>query len=187
MALSSISSEPKEMQALLTGELVKLWPYLSGVYSRDILGRLWRIIETEGDGPRLFWGNTAPIEVRMDLPSFCAFFSTDARQLLFITTPDGSEIIGCTWWDDIVHGHHAFGSLYMIPGYRGKASLEATRLSTDWAFEHFQCQRLWALTPWPEVASMITQAGFVRVATLPEFAISNGETHDVGVFRKVRP
>ena len=186
MALLSISSEPESSVLHLEGERVKLWPYMAGVYSRDLLGRLWRVIETHGDGARLFWGNANPPDIRMDLPAFCAFFSSDSRALLLITNPDGSEIIGCTWWDDIVPGHHAFGSLYMVPAYRGRPSLEATRLSAQWAFSHYACRQLWALTPWPEVASMITHAGFSRVATLPAFALWQGQTHDVGVFRKVR-
>ncbi len=186
MELLSISSEPKPANGTMTGEYVKLWPYLTGVYSRDILGRLWQMIEQHGDGPRLFWGNAAPLDVRMDLPAFCAFFSTDTRALLFITQPDGEAIIGCAWWEEIIPGHQAFGSIYLIPSYRGRAALEAINLGTQWAFDQFDLRQVWAVTPWPAAAALITRAGYERMATLPDFARVTDEVHDVGVFRKVR-
>ena len=88
MELCSISSEPKSADGTVAGERVKLWPYPTSVYSRNLLGRLWQVIEQWGDGSLLFWGNAAPPDIRMDLPAFCAFFSTDTRVLFLITTPD---------------------------------------------------------------------------------------------------
>ena len=182
----STNSAHEETPLCLTGEYVKLWPYIPDAYPRDILYRLWRLIEDDGAFPRLFWGHSDPEQTRMDLPKFCRFSTDESRQLLFITTPDGEEIIGCTWWEDMKIGHQAFGALFMVKEFRGMAAVEATRLSSDWAFAHYQCIQLWALTPWPAAAIIIAHSGYERVATLPQFAISDGKFQDVGVFRKVR-
>lgn len=186
MELLSISSAPSAVDGTMTGEYVKLWPYPTSAYSRNLLGRVWQLIETHGEGERLFWGNAAPPDMRMDLPAFCAFFSADTRAPLFITTPDGEELIGCAWWEEIIPGHQACGSVYLIPAHRGRAALEAVQLGTQWAFERFGLRQVWAVTPWPAAAALITRAGYQRVATLPEFARTDDGVHDVGVFRKVR-
>ena len=186
MESSSISLEPETTNLCLTGEHVKLWPYMAGVYPRGILGQLWSILETDGIIPHLFWGNQNPPATKMDLPNFCEFVTKLDRQLLFVTTPDGNTMLGCTWWDDIIYGHHAFGSLGMIQSVRGKAALEACRLSSQWAFNQYACKRVWAVTPWKDAASLISGAGYLRVATLPEFAFYDGQPHDVGVYRLPR-
>lgn len=170
----------------LIGTQVRVWPYLREAgYPRDILGRLWTVIEQAGDGPRAFWGLPGPNAQKMDLPAFCAFFSHPEKVVLFVTSLDGEDLWGMVWFEELC-GHRAFGSTYMVPDARGAKALEAVQLACAYLHRTYDIEQIWALTPWKEAGQLIHRAGFTRMATLPEFAQVEGLRYDVGVYRKVR-
>lgn len=171
---------------VLTGTQVKLWPYVRGYYPRDVLYGLWSAIEQAGDGARVFWGNSDPAPLRMDLPSFCEFVTKEGRTLILLTNLDGTAMLGCAWFEDVFPKRRAFGSIYLVPESRGKVAVEAVRLVTDYACQVLDVNEIWAVTPWREAGQLICAAGYQRVATLPGFAWVDEQSQDVGVYKKVR-
>lgn len=170
----------------LIGTQVRLWPYLKGVYARDIVGQVWLTIERSGDHGRLWWGfQNPPLSHRMDLAAFAAFMSDPDRVVLIVTSPDSEQIFGIIWYDDI-QPHRCFGSIYMIPEARGKLALEACRMGAAYAHRDLKVEQIWAMTPWAEAGRLVLESGFQRIATLPDYAELDGIRHDVHVYRKVR-
>lgn len=168
---------------LLTGQTVRLWPYVRGLYSRDVLYRLWRLIEDAHASGRLFWASTEPVEQRGDLSFFIKFVETPERLLVLLTSLDSSEIVGCVWFDDIVPHYRCFGSIFIRPESRGVASQEAMRLCLHYAFHLLHIKSVWGITPWADARALCLKSGFRVVATLPAFALIEGASHDVSVLR----
>ena len=165
---------------------VKLWPYIRGVYSKDVLYRLWRVVEESGAGPSLCWGQHDPEPMRHDLPSFVRFAEDPGRHLFLLTNDDGKEIVGCLWFDDIIPNYRCFGSIFMRPSHRGDESLEAMRLGLAYAFGPLHMQQVWGITPWNAAKQLCLAVGFAEVAVLPGFAWVHGRPQDVTVLRLIK-
>src|ERR1044071_1776955 len=65
----------------LTGAVVRLWPYAPGVYGRDALYRVWKLMEDDGATKRAFWDD-AHVQTGGDLVSFVTMFNGPQRLLL---------------------------------------------------------------------------------------------------------
>lgn len=167
----------------LVGTSVRLWPYVRGYYARDTMYRLWKTIEDAQAGPQLFWGSQDRQEIHGDLVMFCRFFDDASRHLVILTNLDGSAIIGCIWFDELIPEYRAFGSIFLVPDSRGKQSQEAIQLGIRYGFETFQLRSIWGLTPWPAAVRLCHQAGFETVAVLPGFTKLDGICRDVTVLR----
>lgn len=166
------------------GRQVRLWPYLRGAYPKDTLYRLWSLVEQADAFHQLFWGLHTDESKHGDLEHFCRFFAEDSGRSLFIVqSVNKDEIAGFLWLDDVIPNTRAVGSVFMALGYRGKAASEAVRLLCDYSFQEYGLQALWGVTPWPQAASLITEVGFERMASLPAFAKVRGIMHDVRIFR----
>lgn len=169
------------------GTQVRLWPYLRGAYAKDLLYRLWVLVEQADAFHQLFWGLHEPEARHGDLEHFCRFFGEDSgRQLFIVESTTKDEIAGFLWLDDVVPAHRAMGSVFMAKDYRGKAASEAVRLFCDYAFTNLGLQSIWGVTPWPQAASLISGVGFERIAVLPAFAVVQGVSHDVRIFRLMK-
>lgn len=179
-----IAALPADPLARYIGKQVRLWPYLRGAYSKDLLYRLWALVATADAFHQLFWGLHEHESRHGDLEHLCRYFGEDAgRQLFIVQAVDKDELAGFLWLDDVVPGYRGIGSVFMSPDYRGKAAQEAVRLFCDYCFTVIGIQSIWGVTPWPQAASLITEVGFERRAVLPDFALVQGVSYDVRIFQ----
>ena len=140
----------------LTGPTVRLWPYAPGVYGRDCLYRIWRLIEDEDCAARCFWDQAILPATAGDLANFIkAFEGVSNRLLLMVEVLNGSRLVGCCWFTEIQVGHQAFGSIFMVKTARGPMAEEAARLAIGYIFTLADLEQLWGLTPWPEAAAFV--------------------------------
>lgn len=166
----------------LTGPTVRLWPYAPGVYGRDALYRVWRLMEEDGATKQAFW-DEAMLETGGDLASFVRAFDGPQRLLLMIERLDTQQLCGCFWVSQIAMGHQAFVSMWMHKSSRGPLSLDASRLALSYTFETTGAKHLWALTPWPAAGALCRTNGFQRVGTLKEFCRWGDGYKDVTMYR----
>src|SRR5881296_2120366 len=170
----------------LTGTLVRVWPYQRGTYVRDAIYGLWRMVENSQAGHRLFWGSQEPEAIHGDLTAFCEFFDpirNPGRLLLIVQAIETNAVAGFIWFDDLIPSFRAFGSIFMLPQFRGAPSREAVHLGLRYAFEVQDWQSVWAATPWGEAAKLLADSGFSCVALLPELALVKGEPKTVSIYR----
>ncbi len=171
----------------MIGQTVRIWPYARGLYPRDTLYRLWRVIEECGAGPKLFWGSHDPATIHSDLTAFVKFFDdTQTRCLLVVTTPDAQEIAGAIWFDDFVPQYRCFGSIFIRPKYAGAPAMEAVHLALNYAFTALDVRQVWGVTPWKTAKALCQRCGFDVVATLPGLTQLDGIPRDVTILRKMR-
>lgn len=167
---------------------VRLWPYVRGAWSRDLLARLWDAIERQGAAPKLFYAQTCtePTQ-RGDLAEFCAYF-TDPRRTLLIaeSTTRPGDLVGLFWFDDLVPGYRASGNVFYRRRYWGPVARSASRLGLAYGFTTLALQMIWAYTPWPEAASHCEAVGMRPMATLDRFILIDGRPTDVRVFRMTK-
>lgn len=167
----------------LTGKTVRLWPYVPGVYGRDALYRVWKMMEDDGGTRQAFWDETDP-ETGGDLASFIkAFDGTKNRLLLMVEGLDAKQLIGCIWFAEIAVGHQAFGSIWMHKMARGQRTLEACSLALRHAFESFQLRQVWSITPWPTAGMLCERLGYREVTRLPDFCKRGEDFLDVMIYR----
>ncbi len=165
---------------------MQILPYARGVYGRDTLYPIWLMIEEANAADGLFWGNHDLPQHKGDLVSFVKYFDDPNRYLLMIVTTDGSDLIGCVWFDDVVPKYRCFGSIFIKPQYRGELSREAVELCCNYAFDMLQIDSIWGVTPWERARNLCLRCGFDNVTTLPEFTLIDDKPHDVYVVKKVR-
>lgn len=166
----------------LTGEGVRLWPYAPGVYGRDALYRVWRLMEEDGATKQAFWDEAHP-ETGADLVSFVRLFSDTSKMLLMIERTDTGKLCGCFWVSQMIPGHQAFVGMWMQAGSRGALSVEAARLALAYTFQWGSFHHLWALTPWPTAGALCRRVGFTFVATLEAFCVWKGRAIPVRLYR----
>jgi len=167
---------------LLTGTTVRLWPYVPGVYGRDALYRVWRLMEDDGATKQAFW-DEAYLETGGDLASFVQAFSATNKLLLMIERRDTKALCGAFWVTQMVPGHQAFVGMWMQKGSRGRYSKEAARLALTYTFSTGQFRQLWALTPWSSAYALCLRMGFMPTALLDEFCHWQNDYKNVWVLR----
>lgn len=172
----------------LTGKQVRLWPYASGYYARDLVYRLWRIVEDEKAIPLIFWARFAvsretPVETRGDLIDFARILGTTNGVLLIVTEIQTDALAGFIWFEQIVPKYKAMAGIFMRQKYWGDPAIEAGRLAERYAFETLDLQALWAETPWQSAVNYCQRIGFKLMAVLPDFTLINGKEHDVTFLR----
>lgn len=171
----------------LTGTHGQVWPYVRGAYPRDTLYLLWRLMEREAGGEKLFFSQQGGYDVRGDLTEFVRFFSESTRQLFIVQAlEEPREVQGFVWLDDITPEHKAAINVFFRRKYWGAAAREAAELVIRYAFEVMKLSAVWAFTPWALAARMAQALAFEPVAVLPDFVRVDGQSHDVHIFRKVR-
>lgn len=185
--VGAIANLPANSLDRYIGQQVRLWPYLRGAYTKDVLYRLWLLVAKAEGFHQLFWGLHETESRHGDLEHFCRYFSEESgRQLFIMEAVQKDEIAGFLWLDEVVPSYRGIGSIFMSPAYRGKAATEAVRLFCDYIFTYVELQSIWGVTPWPQAARIITEVGFERVAVLPQFALVQGISYDVRIFRLLR-
>src|SRR5688572_11316274 len=81
----------------------------------DVLPVLWNKLQAD-DPPPWLWGNYSPLTIT----EFILFFSDPGRHLFLWCTPEGDDIIGMIWIDEIAVGQRARAHFYFLRKYRGK-------------------------------------------------------------------
>lgn len=162
----------------LTGALVRLWPYAPGVYGRDALYRVWKLMEDDGATKQAFWD-----DAQGDLVSFVQMFAGPERLLLMIERIDTGTLCGCFWVSQMVPGHQAFVGMWMQRWHRGPVTVDAARLALDYVFAAGNFRQLWALTPWLSGMAICRRMGFEDVAVLPKFCRDGETERAVHVYR----
>lgn len=186
MSTTAAATEPASSSPKLEGTLVRLWPYQRGAFARDVLYHLWRMVEDNHAGPRLFWGHHSHPLLHSDLTAFCEFFDAyqhPDRLLLIVQDIASDAIAGFMWFDDVIPNHRAFGSIFMDPRFRGDASREAVTIFTEYGVGVLGLNSVWGLTPWPEACRLIERCGYQRIATLPDFGLVQEKPVTVFVYR----
>lgn len=184
-ASDSLTSETLQR---LVGPTVMLVPYARGYSPRDMLYRLWRAMEEEGLSKYVFhsWqGKATLFDQRGDLVEFIKMFEPDhgARPLVIALSADGQKLAGAIWIDDVIMGHRANLSIFMLKDYRGESALEAGLMAMDYFTTLFNLPTLWSFTPWRHAAELARKGGFQDVAILPGYVRHEGEEKAVYVLK----
>ena len=159
-----------------------LIPYARGVYARDALYHVWRLMEDEGLNQRVFWSQRCSNEqVRGDLIEVVRFFESwdPPRYLVIPKDKQTGALMGLVWFD---HGGHVgqIGVCYR-QAFRGKRCQEATRLACAYAYAAFGFSHLYGFTPFKEAVRHVRPLGWRRVGTLPQYAMVDGQERDIYV------
>lgn len=162
---------------------MRLWHYVPGVYGRDALYRVWRLMEDDGATKQAFWDD-AYLATGGDCASFiCAFEGAANKILMLVERLDTGQLCGCIWVTQIVPGHQAFTSQWMQKSARGRRSVEAARLVLRGLFEVVQVRQVWAMTPWRAAGALCQRLGFVHMTTLQDYCLWESEPKDVALYR----
>lgn len=129
--------------------------------------------------PSLFWQTAEP----MTLESFLALFLSGPRVLYIVQDRMTGEFAGVVFLDSIVPGHKAMLSIGMLPGYRGRGSVDAARQACRDGLEAFDLASVWTATPHLTGKTLARRIGAEEMATLPEFALIGGRPRDVSFYR----
>lgn len=111
---------------------------------------------------RLLWFHAEP-----DVRAFIEF--ADQGVGVLVGAPNRDRIMGCVWFNDIVHDRASVAVCYAAeaPGHlSARFTMGATVLAAGLhGFEH-----VWAQTPWRRAVKHARRCGSDLVATLPDFA-----------------
>lgn len=175
-----------DLSTLLTGTQVQLWPYSRGLYPRDTLHTLWRMVEAGGGAAQVFHsqlgGESDPYPWQGDLTEFVNYFNEPGRRILLMAMR-GEALVGLCWFDDIVPGFRAAYNLFFRRRAYGLVAHEATALALRYGFDVLGVQSIWGYTPWRAAVEHGLRHGFSVVATLPGFARVNGKPTDITMLR----
>lgn len=164
---------PQALTTLLTGQHVRLWPYVSGGFARDMLYRVWQAIEAERGWPRLFWWQAVPDAQKGDLAAFAAYLIEDKVPLLVQARATG-DLVGLVWFSDSLRDLRTNGSIWYARTAWGAPAAEATRLATAYAHAALGFPQVWGVTPWKAALAHVQRCGFRHVATLPRYVRIHG-------------
>lgn len=177
----------------MTGEHVRLYPYVRGHWPPETLYALWKLLMPDQDTAKnIFFGRSVlgpptPYPTLGDLVEFVRFFDPDPpgqRRLLIaesLRTP--GEVVGLFWFDDLVPGHRAAGNVLYRRRFWGAPAREASRLALAWGFAELGVRAIWAYTPWRVAVKHCEAVGLRLVATLPEFVELDGVPQDMHILR----
>ena len=172
---SNIAVPPGFDENILTGKLVKMWPWARGFYKRDMLYDLWQIMEAEGMTDTIFYSATikadVPVSTHMDLIEFVNYFGTSGRLLLIPQHIESGEIIGFSWYENTLLGEYGQGNMFYRKKFWGDAALEASQLALRYGFEVFRFKKVWGHSPWLASVKHRAKLGFKEQAAIPEAVI----------------
>src|SRR5262245_25296020 len=180
---------PDEMESLLTGQHVKLYPYVRGHFPPETLFTLWNLMREQGAIDKVFFGRpgTTPYQRRGDLVEFIKTFEPEAgvdRWVLIVQSLKHPEdVAGMCWFDDHIPEHRIAGSVFYRRKYWGRPAHEATRLAIRWAFAVLPVQSIWAYSPWKTGQKHAEYGGMTHVATLPEYVVLGEQPADLYCYR----
>lgn len=172
---------PARVEERLTGQHVKLWPYVRALMPPDILYQLWALMLHEQARQLVF--QSGQTEVRGDLVDALTYFNDEDMVLLLVTDTQGAHLLGACWFHDFVDRHRAFASVFVRRSAWGRPAREASRLAIAYAFEVVQLDNLWCASPWPIAIRHAEALGFQEVARLPEYHRTEQGTHDTVILR----
>lgn len=178
------SHQKSEAAEILQGQHVIVWPFAPGFYARDMLYRLWSIVEQDGEMDKLLHNSFALpshdiVDCRGDLVSFIQQLSRPDIFLLVAQDRERDEIAAFFWLDSFAAiNHRAHANVYVRKEFRGVAGLEASRIALRYCHEIIQVKNIWIQTPWEGAIAYAVRIGFERVARLPRFHLINGEEYD---------
>ena len=149
---------------------------MRGVYGRDTLYLLWKLLEKDGVTERIFWAQRSPTEaMRGDLVEFVRYFEcTDPpRYAVVPVDKESTQLMGIVWFD--YGGHVGCIGVAYRKGFRGKRAAAATALACQYAYQAFGFSILYGFTPYRDAALHGRGYGWRRVATLPRYALIKGK------------
>ena len=184
---SSTASAPSLDLDKYAGVQARILPYVRGCYPRDMLYRLWSVIEAEQASEKLFFNGFprgTPVSCHGDLIHFMQVCSEPGRVTLLIESLADQELAGAFWFEDFIPDFRCLASIFIRRKYWGPLSAEAARLSLQYAFDHFNVQAIWALTPWATADSLSARCGLQVVACLPSYVLdADGDPRDVSIWK----
>jgi hypothetical protein len=179
-----------EAERRLTGQHVRLWPYVRGAWPRETPYRLWQMVEGEQAGERLFWVESAGGlrgQTVGDLHDFVGFLGAERRLVLMAeSTAHPGDLAGLFWFDDITVGHKASAGVCYRRRYWGAPAREASHLALGYGFAAWGLASIWAYTPFRIAKRHAEACGMRTVATLPDFIRIGDVGHDLHLCRITR-
>lgn len=157
-------------------ETMRLVPYARGVYGRDTLYHVWRLMEDEQMAQQIFYSQQCTDERwRGDLVECVGYFSCQSPPRMLVLPQDkiSEEIMGLVWFDHM--GHVGTMGLCYRKRFRGKHGQAATALACQYAFATFSFTRVFGFTPYKEAVAHVRALGWTRVGHLPGFVRINGQ------------
>lgn len=187
--IATATMTPDQANALLTGEHVRLWPYIRGVWPRETPFKLWQMVEQEQASQRLFWVDAVGMRANTvgDLHEFLAFLGTDRRLVLMAESlAHPGDLAGLFWFDDITEGHKAGAGVCYRRRYWGAPAREASRLALQYGFAAWDLEAIYAYTPFPVAQKHAEACGMTTIAELPRFIKFGEKYHTLYICRVLR-
>ena len=154
-----------DVEALLTGSLVRVWPFTRGLYNHMTLPRLWEALREAGAIGQVFWRHQHPDQMTLH-----DFLTAMHAVLLLLVQTHGGEIAGCCWYEE-VESFRASLSVWYRRRYWGPVAREGTALVIRYGFTLFDWRHIWAATPWRLAVRHGEALGGQVVATLPGYSL----------------
>lgn len=147
-------------------------PYARGVYPRDLLSKLWTLMEAEDATKYVFYEHFARDErfsTRGDLTQFIEFFADPKKALFVILAKEKNEIAGLMWLEGVVAGVRAIGGFWMRRRYWGEMTREAVNICLEYVFDFLHIPTVWGFTPWLTSVKTTNALGWNYVCSLPDW------------------
>jgi hypothetical protein len=166
---------------ILEGANCKIVNYERDSMKKEILYDLWKMMDEDGDLNRVLWSFE-----KYDLTQFIQYMSDTHNLLFIIYNEDYSEYAGLIWVNEIMPNFKAHTAIYIRKKYRKVLTDEASKLSIDFMFKHFNLNELWSHTPYPNAHKLSLRLGSTEIAILPNYLLIKGVPHDYHISRLSR-
>lgn len=162
----------------------ELWPYFRGLYARDFLYHLWKLMDNEGAAKLIFFGQDVGDEeaIRGDLTEFLRFFEPvipGQRMIIAVEHKTQKEIMGFCWFDTIIADVKANFGVFYRQKFWGPDTRSASRAVLDYGFQTWNLQMIYAYTPWQAARQHGLAIGMRELCKLPDYVKIKGNAQDV--------
>jgi RimJ/RimL family protein N-acetyltransferase len=154
----------------LEGTNCNIYSYERDSFKPDIFHKLFALMEEDEDSYKVLW----PFEYH-DLIQFIQCISDPHVLLFIIFTKDYKDFVGFTWFNEVVPHFKAHANLFIRKKYRKILTDEASKLSLDFMFKHFDLKEIWTHTPWENAHKLSLRLGFTETAVLPDYVLVKNE------------
>jgi hypothetical protein len=158
---------------------VVISPYARGVFPKDMLYHLWRMMADDDTLARVFYHELTEEGTRGDLAMCLKYFN---ESILFLALQE-LRVIGAVWFTNIATWRGDIGF-----AYRRKTPRPLTEAITDrtckFVFAYYGWTDIWGFTPWRAALEHGLRTGFTHVATLPEYVLIAERLRPVYVGRR---
>jgi RimJ/RimL family protein N-acetyltransferase len=142
-------------------------PYLRGHLSRDILGRLWQMIEEAGDWGKIFANDKTqdtPVSTVGDLVDWIHYIENPHQPTILLIGIADNEIVGFMWFKKFQRGQEC--GIWVKPSFRGLHSRTLVNKCLDFMFTKHDVPVIYGVTTHAVARNLAKKCGFVDEAKI---------------------